>query len=53
MNGRHAATRAVRDFGVGEDTVQKPFAMPLDDVRDPIDVGRVEPETNNVHAPSA
>jgi hypothetical protein len=27
--------------------------VPLDDVRDPIDVSRVEPETNDVHAPSA
>ena len=53
MNSRHATTGAVRDFRVGEDAAEKPFTVPLDDVRDPIDVGCVEPETNDVHAPSA
>jgi hypothetical protein len=53
MNGRHAPARAVRDFDVGEDAAQKTFAVPLDDVGDAIDVGRVESEANDVHAPSA
>ena len=48
MNRRHAAPRAVRDFALGEDAVQEAVAVALDRGGDAMDVGGVEPESDDV-----
>ena len=48
MNGWNAAPRAVFDLGVCEDAVKEPLAVPLDRVRDTVDIRGVEPEPDDV-----
>src|SRR5438552_19083129 len=47
MNGGHAAARAIRDFAVGEYAAQKPISVPLDDVRNAVDVGWREADADD------
>src|SRR5688572_4936495 len=47
MNRGHTAASAVRHFPFGENAVQEPIAVTLDRVRDALDIGRVQPESND------
>src|SRR5262245_33954972 len=48
MNGRAPAGCAVRDFGVAEDPLDEPIAVPLHGVGNAIDFGGVESQTDDV-----
>ena len=53
MNRRVAAPHAVRDLGVGKDTVCEALAVALDRGGNARDVCCVEPDSYDVHAPQA
>src|SRR5215467_12587319 len=53
MDGRVAATHTVRYLGLGENAVCKPLAVALDRGGNARDVCRVEPDSDDVHAPQA
>jgi len=53
MNRRVAAPHAVRNLGLGKDTVCKALAVALDRGGNARDVCRVEPDSDDVHAPQA
>src|SRR5262245_44831936 len=48
MDGRLGAAAAVRHFAIGENAVQKPFAVPLDCVGNAVDLGGVKTQADDV-----
>src|SRR5262249_42847828 len=48
MDRRYAPPRAVRNLAVGEDAAEEPIPVPLDRLRDAVDVGGVEAEAYDV-----
>jgi hypothetical protein len=48
MNGGHPPAHGVVDLAVGEDAAQEALAVALDRIGDTVDVGRVDPEADDV-----
>ncbi len=48
MDGRNAATEAVIEFAGREDALQKAVAVPVDRIGNPVDIGGVQAQTDDV-----